>query len=92
MKKHKLLFVLMIVLLSSSAMQAEDGYKLWLRYMPIESTQQLKSVRKVFREVVMPYQDNTFSAIQNELGQMIKGWESLENEVFPYAPGIKPSW
>ena len=58
---------LIILILSSSAIRAEDGYELWLRYKPIENKTLLASYRSFFKEVILNGNSATIQVIKNEL-------------------------
>lgn len=73
MKKHKFLFVLMIAILSSLALNAEDGYDLWLRYQAVSSKQEAKQIKTLFKQVVIEQSPGTFAVIQDELKRAGQG-------------------
>lgn len=68
--KHipKFLFLIGLLLLNFQSL-AESGYKLWLRYAPIENEDQISLAKEIFAKVVLPdeSQSKTFAVIKDEL-------------------------
>lgn len=55
-------------------MQGEDGYRLWLRYDPIEDECELERYRKAVRQVHFPADSRTLEAAR---GELVRGLEGL---------------
>ena len=70
MKKYlSLIFILYI----GQALQAEDGYRLWLRYEPIKNQQLLNEYRSHITGIQVSGHSPTISAAQEELVKGLKG-------------------
>jgi alpha-glucuronidase len=57
----------------STAVYAEDGYDLWLRYRSIEDVQKRQTYSEQCRAIVRPQDSSTLRAAAEELQQGIKG-------------------
>lgn len=68
--KFSLLF---IIFFTFSNLKAEDGYRLWLRYNPINNTTLLESYREMFESVELLGESATMDAIRNELEMGLGG-------------------
>lgn len=67
---------LLFILLSNLLLQvdAEDGYKLWLRYAPISDPHQKENIQEIFDNVFITGNSSTFQAIKNELAKAGQGF------------------
>ncbi|MBX2844478.1 MAG: alpha-glucuronidase [Flammeovirgaceae bacterium] len=61
------------LLLSITTLKAEDGYRLWLRYNPIESSSLLEDYRKIFQSVDVLGESSTMTVIREELALGLGG-------------------
>lgn len=62
---RSVLFAIMIFLFS--AVKAEDGYELWLRYKPVENKNLISSYRSLFKQITVYGNSATTVIIKNEL-------------------------
>jgi len=72
LKNLKKTFIVVISFLSCINMQAEDGYKLWLRYAPITDPGQREFVEGILDQVLLGGTNSTYLAIRNELSRASK--------------------
>ncbi|AHM63126.1 alpha-glucuronidase [Flammeovirgaceae bacterium 311] len=74
-KRTRLLFLPLLLLLFASAipLQAEDGYRLWLRYDPVQDAGLLKSYRQSIREIVIQGNSPVTAAAGQELSRGLQG-------------------
>ncbi len=73
MYKYMLLFILSSVLFTTGAANAEDGYRLWLRYDQISEEDVLERYRALFDEVVVEGDSPTLAVIREELQNGLSG-------------------
>ena len=66
-KEVKLLLLLITLSLLPFSVFAEDGYRLWQRYEPIENAALLKSYRQSLTEVIVAGSSPTVTVLKNEL-------------------------
>jgi alpha-glucuronidase len=84
---NKFVFTL-LVLLRTGAMQAEDGYRLWLRYDQVTNTQTLQQYRNNISSLHFFTGNNpVLSAARKEL---TTGLEGLLGAAIPMQPGERP--
>lgn len=57
---------------------AENGYNLWLRYVPVQDSKLLKEYRQVNREVVFPAGSDILDAARRELMLGVEGLLGME--------------
>lgn len=88
-KKYKLgiliTTVLTIILFNSYPVQAEDGYRMWLRYDRITDQQQLEQYRTLLQYVVLDGDSPTLQAVESELE---KGLSGLLDKPIPFRSTI----
>lgn len=77
--------VLTIVLFNIHPVQAEDGYRMWLRYDRIADQQQLRQYRALLQYVVSEGDSPTLKAVKNELEMGLSG---LLDKPVPFRPAI----
>ena len=68
----KLLFWI-IVCFFTGALQAEDGYQLWLRYNKISQPKLLSHYKEHITEIVIQESSPTFQAVEGELQKGLSG-------------------
>ncbi|UZR96951.1 alpha-glucuronidase family glycosyl hydrolase [Chondrinema litorale] len=73
MKKPLRVFFLLIILLCSFKIQAEDGYELWLRYQPVTNSQHKEYIQSLFTEVLIDDNSATAKVIKEELDRAFLG-------------------
>ncbi|MCF8335354.1 MAG: alpha-glucuronidase [Bacteroidales bacterium] len=76
MKRYRCFFVkflLCLFFLIPYQIFAEDGYRLWLRYEPIENAELRNEYRSMLREINFPGESPTFQAAREELNRGIEG-------------------
>ena len=84
---NKFVFIL-LVLLRTGATQAEDGYRLWLRYDRVTNTQTLRQYRNSISSLHFFTGNNpALSAARKEL---TTGLEGLLGAAIPMQPGERP--
>lgn len=67
-------FVLSFVLLCAAGLaSAEDGYRMWLRYDPLENTSLRNDYRAQLRHLVVDSESDTINAAVNELRMGLEG-------------------
>ena len=64
---------LVIFLLLSPLLKAENGYDLWLRYSPVKNSAQIKAYQASATELVFPATSETLKAAKTELQRGFKG-------------------
>ncbi|WP_207429168.1 alpha-glucuronidase family glycosyl hydrolase [Pedobacter sp. SYSU D00535] len=69
----KLTLSLLLFVLLCPWLQAEDGYRLWLRYDKVQDEQQLKTYRSQVRELIFPATSQTAMAAREELKEGLSG-------------------
>lgn len=72
MLKNTTQLILLLLVLSVKT-QAEDGYDLWLRYVPIKDKHLLKTYQNQVKGLVISGNSTTTDAIRNELQQGLSG-------------------
>jgi alpha-glucuronidase len=86
MKKTLIFFV---CLLTAAAAFSEDGYRLWLRYAPVENATLLAQYRNMIEGIHVPGNSPTLSVVREELasalGSMLGKKISIYNSVSPRA-------
>jgi alpha-glucuronidase len=65
--------LLVIFILSTSIIKAEDGYDLWLRYKPLENKNLLNSYRAIFKNIRVNGNSATTQIIKDELIKATRG-------------------
>lgn len=65
--------VMASVLVGSFAVLAEDGYDLWLRYVPVQDTGRLESYRQKLGRVTVLGEGQTIEVIRRELADGLSG-------------------
>ncbi|MBN2806543.1 MAG: alpha-glucuronidase [Prolixibacteraceae bacterium] len=73
MSKLNVLFFLLLLLMTSTASGAEDGYDLWLRYVPVENVQLREKYQQQLQNVAISGHSETTAAIAEELQRGLKG-------------------
>ncbi|RYE28955.1 MAG: alpha-glucuronidase, partial [Sphingobacteriaceae bacterium] len=71
MKKR--IFYLTFLIFFAVRVQAEDGYRLWLRYDPISDKTVFNSYRNTIKQLVFPAKSATLLAARTEISNGIKG-------------------
>ncbi|MFZ0430706.1 MAG: alpha-glucuronidase family glycosyl hydrolase, partial [Acidobacteriota bacterium] len=61
------------LLLLSSALRADDGYRLWLRYDPVDDAARLASYRNLITATLIEGNSPTMTAARSELGRGLTG-------------------
>ena len=84
LRKMSLLLALIAGLIGSSAVMAEDGYDLWLRYRPIEATAQAR-YSAVATQLVVGGRSPTLDAAAGELR---RGLSAMLRRPLPIAPQV----
>ncbi|MFO7447814.1 MAG: alpha-glucuronidase family glycosyl hydrolase [Ignavibacteriaceae bacterium] len=79
MKKTHLLFILLLSLIFNTSIFAEDGYELWLRYAPIE-TSHAEIYKSSVKGLIVEGNSATISAAKDEL---LYGIQSLLSSSVP---------
>ncbi len=74
-----------IVWFFTGTLQAEDGYRLWLRYNTISQPKLLSHYREHITEIVIQESSQTFQAVQEELQ---KGLSGLLGEEIPVVSSV----
>jgi hypothetical protein len=82
--RNSLFFSLAILLFATTVTQAEDGYRLWLRYDPLPK-QTIEAYRSHITSVIVPRGSATLEAISEEL---VKGCSGLLAASVPSASDI----
>src|SRR5690554_1000694 len=67
------------LLLAALPGRAEDGYEMWLRYLPINNTSLQKTYRQQFTHIVLDTSSPTLQAASEELSLGLSGL--LEREI-----------
>lgn len=67
-----------LVLSLPSALRAENGYDLWLRYLPISNPALLSQYRSAVGEVVLNPSSSTLAAVRDELMRALPGLLQVE--------------
>ena len=80
MMKAALLYLL---LLSSCHCLAEDGYRLWLRYDPIQNPKVLQQYRQTIRNICLPSNSPTLTAAREELARGLAGLGLTASDASP---------
>jgi alpha-glucuronidase len=70
----KSLFTLIVILLMSEYVNANDGYKLWLQYFPFENKAVTDYYRDYLENIHIVGSSQTHEVIKNELGVAVKGF------------------
>lgn len=73
MKRVLLLFIVTVVTLQQSTLQAENGYRLWLRYDPVSNQKKLQEYRQTIKGYFIGGQSPTLSIAGSELQQGLSG-------------------
>ncbi|MDA3930442.1 MAG: alpha-glucuronidase family glycosyl hydrolase [Prolixibacteraceae bacterium] len=81
MKSFKFLSLFIIAILSFLLCNAEDGYDLWLRYVPIENAQLLSSYQSKLQSVAVTGNSSTCNVIKDEIAKGFSGLLKLDIEV-----------
>jgi len=85
-KHHQIVsFILILVILSLTTAQADDGYRLWLRYDKISDHDKLQEYRSGITEIVFDGNTPTLTAAREELNNGLKG---LLGDVIPQVDSI----
>ena len=69
--------------LAVSSVQAEDGYEMWLRYLPVSDARLLKAYQKQFSRIVAEGDSPTLAAASAELQRGLGGLLSTSIAVSP---------
>jgi alpha-glucuronidase len=77
---------LLLLALGCTSLFAEDGYRLWLRYEPVEDASLRDAYRREIAEIVVPGESATAAVIRKELSDALMG---MLGE--PIAAGEAPS-
>lgn len=86
MKTNAFLIIIGWIFLAGLNCNAENGYRLWLRYDPVSDTQVLKNYRQSIRGFMVTGTSPTMSVIRDELKA---GLEGLLNASVPEITSIK---
>ncbi|HEY0245765.1 MAG TPA: alpha-glucuronidase family glycosyl hydrolase, partial [Mucilaginibacter sp.] len=73
----KLIFYFLLLLCSAWNAQAEDGYRLWLRYDKVSNKALYNQYRSSITQVIFPGKSATLTAAQEELANGLKGLLAL---------------
>ncbi|MEK6477432.1 alpha-glucuronidase family glycosyl hydrolase [Catalinimonas sp. 4WD22] len=73
MRVSSLFFILIFSLFSFTDLQAEDGYRLWLRYDQIKDTQLLASYNEAINGWLVEGESPTLEVIRNEMQMGLSG-------------------
>ena len=65
--------LLIILILITSILKAEDGYDLWLRYKPVNNKELLNSYRTIFKNISIEGNSPTIQIIKDELKTALAG-------------------
>lgn len=82
MKNPNRVLLTMLSLVLCINLQAEDGYKLWLRYEPVKDQAKREFISELFSKVIVHGESSTFDAIREELIRAASGMIGTE-------PGLK---
>ena len=69
--------------LAVSSVQAEDGYEMWLRYLPVSDARLLKAYQKQFSRIVAEGDSPTLAAASAELQRGLSGLLNMSIAVSP---------
>lgn len=72
-KLFKLSLKMIFVFLLSEIGQADDGYRLWLKYDPITDTEVSEAYKKLIKNLLVIENSETSRMIKNELAHALKG-------------------
>jgi alpha-glucuronidase len=75
-----------LLLISAPALEAEDGYDLWLRYAPVRDEARLAEYRAAFAELVIDAGSPTLAVTRDELTRALRSLLQVEVAVAS-APG-----
>ena len=67
MKKISLAFLITFILLNISSLNADDGYKLWLRYNLVKDSSKLDQYRQLIKGWIIEGESSTIKAAKEEL-------------------------
>ena len=67
MKKISLTFLITFILLNISSLNADDGYKLWLRYNLVKDSSKLDQYRQLIKGWIIEGESSTIKAAKEEL-------------------------
>lgn len=70
---RKKVLTVCLFLLSAVGAQAETGYDLWMRYVPVEDAALCKSYRKANRNIILDASSATLAAAKDELCRGLEG-------------------
>ena len=73
LNRRLLAWLLAFVALGGSPVQAEDGYELWLRYVPVADGPLLASYRQAITHVALEGDSPTLTAARHELERGLRG-------------------
>jgi hypothetical protein len=77
--------VILVALLAAPGARAEDGYALWLRYLPVSDASLLEHYRASITELVMVESSPTLRVAREEIRRGLRGLLSAE---IPLAPTV----
>ncbi|MFT2011380.1 alpha-glucuronidase family glycosyl hydrolase [Pontibacter sp. 13R65] len=77
-KTSLLTLLLLLALCLSQPLQAEDGYRLWLRYDQVQEKTRLQQYRQLVSEVVVEGNSPTLAIVRKEIAMGLKGLLSQE--------------
>jgi alpha-glucuronidase len=72
------IFVSICLINFSQCLQADDGYRLWLRYDKVEDSQKLNTYKQAVTQLLISGNSPTISAAKNELLKGLKGLLQLQ--------------
>jgi len=81
MIKLKPIFAIAVLFFATSLVKADDGYRLWLRYVPVEDSKLMNEYRSQFTSVAISGNSETVSAIKNEIKIGLSGLLDKEVEI-----------
>ena len=73
MKKISLTFLITFILLNISSLNADDGYKLWLRYNLVKDSSKLDQYRQLIKGWIIEGESSTIKAAKEELEMGLRG-------------------
>lgn len=71
--KGRNIILLLLLLLCTQGLYAESGYRLWLRYQPVEDSSLCEAYRRQNRKVMFPGEAESLAAARWELEQGLSG-------------------
>lgn len=81
MKNTKIIILLLFIIINGYYGHADDGYNLWLRYVPIENIALRAHYQKQLSAVALPGNSSTIQVINEELKRGLAGMLKTEIDV-----------